>query len=115
MSVAVLIQVRLKPERIADVLTTLKDRIEPGVLRSSGRRRERIFQRLNSDGDLLSMTQWESTEAFDIASTVLSAEFVTDAAIEPPRVHHLVRLLSFERPLRRSGSHSVWPDRADAR
>lgn len=102
MSVAVLMQARIDPRCLSAVLEALKDRIEPAAQHASGRLRERIFQRLGSNGDLLSLSQWETAEAFVAASKTLSAEVVRDALTAPTQTHYLTRLLTFERPLQRS-------------
>lgn len=106
MSIAVLIHARIHPERVAAVLSALRDRIEPQTGPSSahlaGRLRERIFQRLGSDSELLSLGQWQSKQALATAPPTLSGDAVGSAALEPLRVHRLARLLTFERPMQRA-------------
>jgi len=102
MSIAVLIQARIKPERVPAVLAALTRRIDPSPRLHTGRLRERIFQRLGSDDELLSLSQWESVEAFDTSSSTLNADLFCDALVAPMQVHRLVRLLAFERPMQRA-------------
>ena len=118
MSVAVLVQARIKPERLAAVLAVVTQRVESANQVSRGRLRERIFQRLGAEGDLLSFSQWASTEAFGVSSTTLNPTFLADVALEPPQVHRLVRLLTFERPLQRAAVTAcalIGPTRGDSR
>lgn len=106
MTIAVLIHARIQHERVAEVLSALRDRIEletetsPG--QPTGRLRERIFQRLGSDGELLSLGQWQSDQALTAAPPTLNADSVGNAAVEPVRIQRLVRLLAFERPMQRA-------------
>ena len=117
MSISVLIQARLKPEHVCTVLTALKEQLGTTAHSSPGRLRERIFQRLGSPGELISLSHWKTAEQFQAASPALSGAAVVGAIHEPIRTHHLIRLLSFERPLRRADVTAcalILPTRGDS-
>lgn len=100
MSVAVLVRAHVQPERVDTLIAALRERMESDGGSQRGRLRERVFQRIGSPGEFLSLSQWTALGS-DTGPTACT-DLIRAASVEPPATRRLTRLLTFERPLQRT-------------
>ena len=85
------------PERVDDLLATVRANLEASPQLHPGRRSTRVFQRMGQPTHLLSLALWDSQAAFEQFSR--SAVFVETGTRcgPPPRIEPLEQLRFFER------------------
>jgi quinol monooxygenase YgiN len=85
------------PDRLDELLGTIRQNLASAPALHPGRRTTRLFQRLGQPTQLLTLSEWSDEQAFDQLRQ--SQDFVetNTASGPPPRIEPLVPLRRFER------------------
>lgn len=97
MSFYVAIYRQAQPDRVQQLLSTIRRSFAASRTATPGRQAARVFQRLNEPTTLLSLAEWDSQDAFEAYRASPAFDETTEDIGPPPTLDYLRRLYLFER------------------
>lgn len=103
MAFFVAIHQQVWPDRLGELLATIKANLATSRTLQPGRRTTRVFQGLGDPMQLLVLSEWVSEDAFEVFRCSSSFADLTAASGPPPRIEPLEPIRRFERFEQRLG------------
>lgn len=98
----VVVQMQAHVERLAEALALIQREFGRLPSEAVGRRRGRLFQRLDTPTDLIGIIEWESQRMYDAYRSSGTHRAILDCLVGASHARYCERLVSFERVLQRS-------------
>jgi heme-degrading monooxygenase HmoA len=98
----VVVRMQAQAERLAEVLALVQREFSRSPTQGIGRRRGRLFQRLDAPTDLIGIIEWENQQRYDAYRSSATHRAILDGLAGASHARYCQRLFSFERVMQRA-------------